>query len=163
MQSGKMLVADYQGTYMIKLVGDVRLTLCSTIDQYLDDMLAGDGFLAVVVDLSETEGIDSTSLGLLAKIAIQAKKRCKKTPTVLSPDPNITRLLESMGFHKIFNICSQTMQTERDLEELPVVAGDEECVRCKVVEAHKVLMGMNETNKANFEDLVTALEGGKAH
>ena len=163
MRSGKILVADHQGAYMIKLIGDVRLTLCSTIDQYLDDMLKNKDFLTVVVDLSEAEGIDSTSLGLLAKLAIQTKKRCQKIPTILSPDSNITRLLESMGFHKVFNICKQPIASEQDLAELPVVAGDEECIRRKVIEAHKVLMGMNEANKATFAELVIALEGTKPH
>lgn len=161
LQRGKMLVADHQGTYMIKLIGDVRLTLCNTIDDYLEDMLAADEFVAVTIDLSEAKGIDSTSLGLLAKLAIQAKKRCQAVPTILSPNPDITRLLRSMGFHKVFNICSQIISSSDDLQELPVKEGGEDDVRDKVIAAHKILMGLNEKNHAVFAELVTALETAK--
>lgn len=161
MQSGKMLVADYQGSYMIKLLGDVRLTLCSTIDTYLDKMFGAEDFSSVTIDLSEAEGIDSTSLGLLAKMAIQAKKRGLAVPTIISPNQDITRLLESMGFHKIFNICCQQQEQEKLLQELPCSCSSEEDVRDKVIEAHKVLMSMNEKNYADFVELVNALEAVK--
>ena len=161
MQSGKMLVADYHGSYMIKLLGDVRLTLCSTIDNYLDQMFSAADFSSVTIDLSETEGIDSTSLGLLAKMAIQSKKRGLAVPTILSPHEDITRLLESMGFHKIFKLCCQSFESASDLQELPCDGCSEEDVRAKVIEAHKVLMGMNDKNYADFVELVAALEAVK--
>lgn len=162
MQSGKMLVADHQGTYMIKLIGDVRLTLCNTIDEYIEQMFSADNFAGVTIDLAETLGIDSTSLGLLAKLAIQAKQRGFDRPTILSPNPDITRLLQSMGFAKVFNIYSDEITNAEDLKELPIRCGSETQVRNKVLEAHKVLMGLNEQNRADFHDLVCALETPKA-
>ncbi|WP_339672816.1 STAS domain-containing protein [Dasania marina] len=162
MQSGKMLVADHQGTYMIKLTGDVRLTLCNTIDEYIEQMFAASDFSGVTVDLAETLGIDSTSLGLLAKLAIQAKKHGLDIPTILSPNPDITRLLQSMGFTKVFNIYSDEITDADDLQELPVKQGSERQVRSKVLEAHKILMGLNKQNHADFCDLVCALETPKS-
>ncbi|MGK0441492.1 MAG: anti-anti-sigma factor [Pseudohongiellaceae bacterium] len=156
-----MLVADHQGTYLIKLIGDVRLTLCNTLDSYMDDMFGSQDFTGVTIDLSDAQGIDSTSLGLLAKLAINAKKRGLAVPTILSPNADITRLLESMGFHKIFNICCQSMMSDADFQELPNQCGSEENVRTKVIEAHKVLMGMNDDNFDNFAELVSALESSK--
>lgn len=161
MQKGKMLVADHQGTYLIKFIGDVRLTLCNTLDSYLDTMFSAADFAGVTIDLSETQGIDSTSLGLLAKLAINAKKRGLAAPMIISPNPDITRLLESMGFHKVFEIYSQPMASEKDFQELPCQAGTEDDVRTKVIEAHKMLMGMNDENFANFAELVSALESSK--
>lgn len=161
MQSGKMLVADHQGTYVVKLVGDVRLTLCNTIDDYLDFMFTREDFQSVIIDVSDVDGIDSTSLGLLAKFAIQAKKRLYNKPTIISPNINITRLLESMGFHKVFHICDKLVSDAAGLRELALKPGDEECVRCKVLEAHRCLMDMSESNKDKFSDLVTALEAAK--
>ena len=40
MQAGKILVAQHQGAFVIKLVGDVRLTLCTTIDDYFSEMFS---------------------------------------------------------------------------------------------------------------------------
>ncbi len=161
MQVGKILVAEQQGTYLVKMVGDVRLTLCTTIDEYFDNMFAQGDFCCVIIDLSEAEGIDSTSLGLLAKLAVKAKQLYQLVPTIISPNPNITRLLESMGFGLVFTILSE-MPTEHDgYGEIPVIAADEECVRCKVIEAHRELMSLNENNRALFAELVSTLEASR--
>lgn len=169
MQVGKILVAHHEGTYVIKLVGDVRLTLCTAIDDYFTSMFASPTFTGVIVDLSQAEGVDSTTLGLLAKLAVQAKAKYQLTPLVLSPNPNITRLLESMGFNAVFDIRAQLEPSSiRGLEhligahanatELPVGCTDEQCVRDKVIEAHRTLMNLTDSNRAQFSDLIKTLE-----
>ena len=102
--AGRILVAEHDGVYMIKFEDDVRLTLCATVDDYLDSMFADDNFRGVVVDLNDTSGIDSTSLGLLAKLSIQAEKRFGFVPTLVCTNPDITRILLSMGFDDVFDI-----------------------------------------------------------
>jgi len=65
--SGKILVASYQGVYLIKMLGDVRLTLCVPFDNFIQNLLIKDDFYSIVFDFSQTEGLDSTTLGLVAK------------------------------------------------------------------------------------------------
>ena len=60
-------------------------------------------FKSVVVDLSHTESIDSTSLGLLAKLSIQADRRFGYRPILVSTQADITRILCSMGLDDVFN------------------------------------------------------------
>lgn len=169
MQLGKILVADHEGAFVIKLVGDVRLTLSTTIDDYFSRMFATPGFVGVMVDLSEAEGVDSTTLGLLAKLAVKARKNFHLVPLVLSPNPNITRLLDSMGFNKVFDIrqslaasenreIEHLLETKANAKELPMACMDEACVREKVIEAHRVLMDLNDKNRSEFSDLVKTLE-----
>lgn len=161
MQSGKILVAQHEGTFVIKFVGDVRLTLCTTIDEFFGKMFSTPGFLGVVIDLSEAEGIDSTSLGLLAKLAIHAKKQYQLTPIIICPNPNITRLLNSMGFDQVFDIrqSNETLvDTGRNLGELPLLNADLSCIKEKIIEAHRILIDMNEHNRNEFSDLVATLE-----
>ena len=38
MQEGRILAATHDGAYLIRLEGDVRLTLCTTIDDYFQKM-----------------------------------------------------------------------------------------------------------------------------
>jgi anti-anti-sigma factor len=159
MQMGKILVAQHDGAFVIKLVGDVRLTLCNTIDDYFSEMFSCPHFVGVIIDLSESDGIDSTSLGLLAKLAIQAKLKHQLVPMIISPNPNITRLLDSMGFNKVFDICQAVEQPLDDnLGELPVINADQECTRQKIIEAHRTLMDLNEENRQTFSSLVNTLE-----
>lgn len=159
MGAGKILVAECNGAYILKLIGDVRVTLCATVDEFMEKMFTSKSFSSVMIDLSSTEGIDSTTLGLLAKLAIQAKKRFRLVPVIISSNPSITRILESMGFDRVFDIRDHMIADEQELQELPQVDCEEPEVCQKVIEAHRVLMGMNESNRAEFRELVEALEG----
>lgn len=161
MQPGKILVAEHKGAFLVKLVGDVRLTLCCTIEEFFERMFSQPDFLAVTIDVTEADGIDSTSLGLLAKVAVQAKRRFQLIPAILSTNPNITRLLESMGFNKVFDIQRKPLSCSEQFGELATIACNEEAARGKIIEAHKVLMAMNDKNRATFSDLVATLETSK--
>ena len=102
--SGRILVASHDGVYVLVFEGDVRLTLCTAVDEYLEKMFQDHGFRSVVVDLSETDNIDSTSLGLLAKLSIQTERRFSFRPTLISTRRDITRILLSMGFNEVFDL-----------------------------------------------------------
>lgn len=161
MQLGKILIAQQSGAFVIKLTGDVRLTFCSALDDFFERMFATPNFASVIVDLCEAENLDSTTLGQIAKLAITAKRMYNFVPVVLSTNPNITRILRSMGFERIFDIREQRPSSEANLAELPAVAGSEGEVRDTVLDAHRVLMGMNENNRAQFKELVCALEASR--
>lgn len=158
MQPGKIWVADHAGVYVIKMVGDVRLTLCMSFDQFIDSMFERDDFASIIFDLTEAEAIDSTTLGLMAKISILAGQRKQLRPVVISTLPGINRLLDSMGFGEIFDIVKEAPENLR--AEVCLEAGelDEGCARDKVLEAHRILMELNEKNRETFKDLVKTLE-----
>lgn len=155
---GRILAACHQGAYVIRLQGDVRLTLCTTIDEYFEKMFADPDFTSVWVDLCEAEGIDSTTLGLLAKLALGVKEKFGFQPAIYSCDPGINRLLKSMGFQRLFELREEVCANPDEITEIPVVQGSEDSVKAKVVEAHRVLMGLSEENRARFKDLINALE-----
>jgi anti-anti-sigma factor len=160
MTAGKILVAEHDGAHLLKLTGDVRVTHCNTIDNYLNSIFSKPDFIDIVIDLRKAEGADSTTLGLLAKIAMEAKKRTGHKPTVLSTNPDITRLLNSMCFSYVCEIRSEDIKEDEQLSELPALIDDEEHTRERVIMAHRVLMGICEHNKATFKDLVDTLERG---
>src|SRR5687768_3604522 len=104
MKPGQILVADYQGVYVIKMLGDVRLTFCVSFDQFIDGMFSDNQFSSVIFDLSDAEAIDSTTLGLMAKISILSQEHFQVMPIVLATSPSIQRILQTMGFSDIFTI-----------------------------------------------------------
>ena len=158
MQEGKILAASHDGAYVIRLEGDVRLTLCTTIDEYFQTMFDDPDFTSVWVDLCAAEGIDSTTLGLLAKLALTAKEKFGFQPAIFSCDPGINRLMKSMGFQRLFDLREETCADEEGIAEIPAVKGNEEALKGKVIEAHRVLMGLSEENRVRFKDLMVALE-----
>lgn len=158
MRPGQILVADHEGVYVIKMVGDVRLTLCISFDQFIETMFSETDFSTVLFDLSEAEAIDSTTLGLMAKISLQGDERHGITPVILSTNTSINRVLQTMGFHDIFTIVSELETPIKPARELPTDLHDEGQVKEKVLEAHKILMGLNQENSATFRNLVKMLE-----
>jgi anti-anti-sigma factor len=162
METGNFLAAQHQGVFIIKLKGDVRLTLCCVIDDFLQEMFEAENLVSVSVDLTETIGVDSTSLGMLAKLALRVHEVCGVQPVLVSTNENITYLIKSMGFDSIFAITDDPVACQgKDLQELTGHDCDENEVREKVIEAHRVLMGMSEDNRERFSDLVTALEASR--
>ncbi len=157
--NGRILVGDHNGVYMIRFEGDVRVTLSGSFDHYLDAILKDEQLVSVLVDLSDAQAIDSTSLGVLAKLSIAVQQGRGKLPTLVCSAPDILRILHNMGFDDIFAIVDEGYQSEQNLAELPVATDlDEETLRTQVIEAHKTLMAMNQQNHDTFKDLVGALE-----
>ena len=105
--TGKALYAIHQGTYVLKLIGEIRVPICATLDNFIENMFRDKQLNSVLIDLSKTQIIDSTALGLLAKIAIQTRKRFKRKPLIISTEPDVTRILDTMGFEKVFNIVHE--------------------------------------------------------
>ena len=158
MREGRVLAASLNGAYVIRLDGDVRLTLCTSIDDYFQHMYDDPEFVSVVVDLCTAQGIDSTTLGLLAGLALHVREHFGFTPAIYSCDPGINRLLRSMAFQTLFDLHEEACDDAEEAAEIPAVRGQEEAVKQQVIAAHKVLMGVSEENHARFKDLLTALE-----
>lgn len=158
MSGGRIQYAETEGTFILKFLGDVRLTLCAALDAYIGKIFSTLHFKAIVIDLTETENIDSTSLGLLAKLSIMSSERVGLLPTLVSTQEDMIRLLQSMGFEQIFNIVAESTPTDAELKELPAQMLSEEQVRERVLEAHHLLMDLNEHNRNAFTDLVNNLE-----
>ncbi len=158
MSSGKIQFAEQSGTFVLKFVGEVRLTLCSALDTTIERIFSALNFSAIVIDLTEARSIDSTTLGLLAKLSILSRQKIGLLPTVVTTNEDITRLLQSMGFDQVFNIVDTPQPCPDCLTDLPEQDEPEEVVKAKVLEAHRILMGLNDSNREVFHDLVSALE-----
>ena len=158
MSTGKIQFAEQDGTFVLKFVGEVRLTLCSTLDATIEKIFTALNFSAIVIDLTETSSVDSTTLGLMAKLSILSRQKIGLLPTVVTTNADIPRLLQSMGFDQVFNIIDTPLPCPDCLEDLPPQDQSEEVVRAKVLEAHRILMGLNDSNREAFHDLVSALE-----
>jgi anti-anti-sigma factor len=154
---GRILAAEHGGAYALKLVGDVRVTLCATFDDYLQQMFEDSGFVSVLVDLCDVEGLDSTTLGLLAKLALRTREQYGFKPVIYSCKPDINRLLQSMAFDRIFDIRKEACDEDSSISEVPAVPGDPEGVKEKVIEAHSILMDLSEENRERFRDLMSVL------
>ena len=167
MSTGRILYAFEHGVYVIKLMGDVRLNLSAAFDSFQDkmDTVGGADVTGVFIDLTEAEGLDSTTLGLLAKISLRTQQEQNWMPTIISDRNDINRILFSMGFDQLFVLIKDPQAiaelASSDLCELDDCDDTEDGLKQRVLKAHKILMDMNDENRDAFKDLVTMLESGK--
>jgi len=166
---GSICAGEFEGTHVLRFLGDVRVTLCASLDAYCDRMLKDPSFHAVIVDLEHTENLDSTALGCLARLSIRVKSIHQRVPTLICNSQNLRRVLESMGFQDVFMIVDRDAYDAMSLPALPesieLPAGTDlaiESTRARVISAHKQLMALNDANAETFKDLVAALEQEQA-
>lgn len=154
----QILQAEKDGLFLLKFVGEIRLNLCSTIDRAVEAIEQNPDLVTVVLDLSQASIVDSTTLGLIARIGLSASESGKIMPTIVSTNPDVTRMIESMGMDDLFVIVQAPAIQASDLRELPILKASEAEVQEKVLAAHRTLTELNETNREAFRDLITALE-----
>jgi hypothetical protein len=63
-----------------------------------------------------------------------------------------------MGFDQVFLIINEPIESSVTMGEVPGKDMSEEDLRKKVLEAHEVLMQLNDENRDMFRDLVVALQ-----
>ena len=159
MSQGQILISDKADHYLIKLVGDVRLTLSGSLDRYMDVLFGNNNVQSVVVDMLNAKAVDSTTLGLIAKLGLHCREQYQMNVKLFCQNPSIIRTLECMSFDEIIDIFQQSPdQFDADLRCLDAVTSEVDEVRQQVLEAHKLLIKLNPKNGAEFTDLINALE-----
>ena len=158
MSAGKILVSDNQGNYLLKFVGDVRVTLCGSLNRHMETIFGSQDVKKVIVDMLEAEGLDSTTLGLMAKLGLHCRKEYGINVQVFCQNPSILRTLDCMGFDEIFDIIQEVPTINGELHSIESVSSEVDEIRRQVVEAHKLLMQLNPENSKEFTDLIRALE-----
>ncbi len=158
MSAGKILVSDNEGNYLLKFTGDVRVTLCGSLNRHMETIFGSQDVKKVVVDMLEAEGLDSTTLGLMAKLGLHCRKEYGINVQVFCQNPSILRTLDCMGFDEIFDIIQEVPAIDVKLHSIESVSSEVDEIRRQVVEAHKLLLQLNPDNSKEFTDLIRALE-----
>lgn len=159
MSQGQILISDKADHYLIKLVGDVRLTLSGSLNRYMDVLFGNNNVQSVVVDMLDAKAVDSTTLGLIAKLGLHCREQYQMNVKLFCQNPSIIRTLECMSFDEIIDIFQQSPdQFDAELRCLDAVTSEVDEVRQQVLEAHKLLIKLNPKNGAEFTDLINALE-----
>lgn len=159
MNQGRILISDKADNYLFKLVGDVRLTLSGTFNRHMEILFGKHQVQSVVVDMLDAKGVDSTTLGLIAKLGLHCRERYRMNVKLFCQNPSIIRTLECMGFDEIIDIFQQSPdEFDAELRKVEEVSSGVDEVRQQVLEAHRLLLKLNPDNSAEFTDLINALE-----
>lgn len=157
MSEPRVLYAEHQGIVVLKFIGDIRFTLCPAVDNFIKVHFSK-GMAPVVIDLTETSGIDSTALGVLAQIAVRSRQMRLPRPSLLLASAEIRQILQSVSFDKVFNVLQKSSNELWAFKEIQPVATDEQELLEKVLTAHRNLMALCHENQEKFRDVVSQLE-----
>jgi len=157
MTTGQAFYAKQGTTYVIKLVGEIRYTMGCSLDDFLNRLFAKGDYTDILVDLTEAISVDSTSLGLLAKIANFMRMRYDRKVTLISTNADINQMLDNVGFYQVFNICDDRAACVEATQQLPLEEISKPQLTRTVYEAHALLSELNERNRDSFKGVVEAL------
>jgi anti-anti-sigma factor len=158
MDKGNVLHASHNNVHVLRFVGDIRYTLSPSIDRFLEAIFSGSTPAGFVVDLTETDSIDSTNLGLLARLATRMQRLDGRRITVVSNRPDINSVLNSMALDEVFDIIEDNTLETGAAEQIPLQNTDREALTRTLIDAHRALMDLNEHNREMFRDVVDALK-----
>ena len=164
MSVGNVYFAKHEGLLVLKFVGEIRYTMgesyriSASLDSFLEQMFEDKGFDNVLIDLSETRNIDSTNLGLLARLAQFTQKHFDRKPTIISTNEDINSILDSVGFSQVFIIVHNPETLGVELEAVPSVSSQDRELARMLLEAHKALTDISEKNRDMFRNVVQILE-----
>lgn len=158
MDNGNVLHASHDDVHVLRFIGDIRYPLSPSIDRYLEQIFAGPKPAGFVIDLTETDSIDSTNLGLLARLATRMQRLDAGRVTVVSNRADINAVLTSMALDEVFDIVEDTSLNTDTAQQVPQENTDRKTLTRTLINAHRALMDLNEHNREMFRDVVTALE-----
>ena len=158
MDNGRVLHASQDDIHVLRFIGDIRYTLSPSIEHYLDGIFAGPEPAGFIIDLTETDSIDSTNLGLLVRLAQRMQTLNKRRITMVSNHSDINAVLTSMALDEVFDIVEDSHLEPGAGQNIPVENTDRERMARTVIDAHHALMELSEHNKGLFRDVVASLE-----
>ena len=148
--------ATEEGICHIRLTGRLTFAMSRRFDAFIDS-LADEHLSDIIIDLRKADYLDSTMLGLLAKIARGFLARTHRKPTLLSSREDMNLLLDSMGFDAAFDIRDFAATTPFLLDDIPLPAEAAPTPET-LLEAHKLLMDLDDRNIDRFSTTVETLE-----
>ena len=158
MDNGNVLHASHNDVHVLRFIGDIRYPLSPSIDRFLEEIFASSTPAGFVIDLTDTDSIDSTNLGLLTRLAIRMQRLDAQRVTIVSNRADINSVLNSMALDEVFDIVEDNCLETDAAQEVPQEDADRETLAHTLIEAHRALMDLNERNREMFRDVVASLE-----
>ncbi|HMJ55915.1 MAG TPA: STAS domain-containing protein [Polyangiaceae bacterium] len=159
MPNGHVTHAQKEGYHVLRYFGRVDYMLATSINRFADRIIEKGGVGGLIFDLTEAENLDSTNLGLLARIAERVRTAGGGRSVIVSTSDNINCVLRSMSFDQIFDIVTDPTGVPAEGDD-PIEAepqSQEELLHT-MLDAHRTLVSLSESDRLEFQDVVACLE-----
>lgn len=160
MQTPRAFYGRLDHSLVLVLKGNVRYMTARALRSFIDDLLRQESQDTVILDLRELEGIDSTGMGLLARLGRTTLEHGRRSVIVCSVHDVIT-CLKSAAFDTLFIMVDEwPFEEEAAVSEVTLESREmhPDIMGKLILEAHRDLVAMSEENRAAFSGVVSALE-----
>ena len=152
------LIAEKNKMCFVKLIGKSDYMSCANFKQFVDESVEFKKYQDIFIDLTDLEFIDSTNLGILAKFTDYMISNFNRKAVIYSTNKNINQIIRSVGFFEAFLVLDKVHPVNIDLQKIDrseKLSGEQ--LGEILLDTHKILIELNETNKEIFSDVIKNL------
>ncbi|MFA4945636.1 MAG: STAS domain-containing protein [Lentisphaeria bacterium] len=155
-QEAQILVAAQGDLCQVQVSGRATFKIAQHLRDYVLRRLKA-GLRRLILDFSECTALDSTFMGVLAMIGLEARGRCEVV--FVNVGPANRKLLDGLGVSRLFKFAEapvaevnwQTLcQAAAQVSDMSAIAGT-------VLDAHQTLMALEPENIPKFQSVVEML------
>ena len=157
-QTGIYEVALNQGTYFLKLSGHLCFGSSVPFADLIDLIGSTPDCKGALVDLRGASMIDSTHLGLLARLALESQQKLGQELTIVSTGKHVPQALKTTGLQHFALLLDAHEGMMPPMESIQALPETKRTVAQVMLEAHQTLVGLNQDNKKTYQDFVTMLK-----
>jgi len=178
MTQGHVTHAEKQGVHVLRYFGAVNFMLAPGLQRFVEHLIHDGNVSGLVFDLTSAESLDSTNLGLMARVNEQLRCSGAANSVIISSNEDIDTVLRSMGFDQMFDLvpadgdgdgngiadtdgtgdADGNARAEASSEDVPAVVPSSGELRRVMLDAHHALVRMSEAGRLEFEPVVACLE-----
>jgi anti-anti-sigma factor len=159
LQAPKAFYGHIEQSLILVLKGQVRYVTARALRTFLDELLQRESNDTMIIDLRELEAIDSTGMGLLARLGRTTLQHGRRAVIVCSVR-DVTTCLRSAAFDTLFFMVDEwPFDEEADVSEVPLDTNLMPDLLGKVMlDAHRDLASLSDENRRAFAEVIAALE-----
>ena len=152
MSSGETIISGSGERYAVKVIGRATFECVAPLRSLASELDKSE-FKQVDVDLSDCQGMDSTYMGILAMMALRAKK-IKAVISIYNASDLNRNQLYGLGLKRLFQFTEGVVEMGEYSSGKENVPADQLTHATTVLEAHKTLMDVDQGNVEKFEKVV---------
>lgn len=158
MDQNKIIYAIENRCLYLKMIGAIRHLQCASLDVLFHKVTEQDQVDKFVVDLRQATYLDSTSLGMIARMARYMRKKSDDKLVLISIDKDVNQILNSVQFGSVANIVDKWKNLPEKYFETSLITKPIQSLREMIIQSHQELSQINEDNRKKFAAVIESLE-----
>jgi len=145
-------------TMVVVIKEKVTYFNCINFNEFIETILFSSDTNDLILDLEECTFMDSTALGLLAKIAKNKILNKKPKPYIVTSNRSLIDTIDSYDLSSFFNMLNANFLEVNEQISINTSEFDKSKLSSLILEAHKHLSSISEENRQKFEGVISQFE-----